>query len=119
MLRAAITLADESGIESLSMRKLGQELGVEAMSLYNHVANKDDLLNGIVDAVTSEIEVPPADVDWKEAIRRTAISSHDGPRAPPLGVQPHDATSPGQSRADAAGWSRSSERFARRVSRPT
>ena len=72
-----MTLADDGGIESLSMRKLGLALGVEAMSLYNHVANKDDLLDGIVDAVTSEIEVPPPDVDWKEAIRRTAISSHE------------------------------------------
>ncbi len=77
MLRAAISLADAGGIESLSMRKLGQELGVEAMSLYHHVANKDDLLDGIVDAVTREIEVPSDDADWKEAIRRTAISSHE------------------------------------------
>jgi AcrR family transcriptional regulator len=77
VLRAAIALADEGGIESLSMRKLGQQLGVEAMSLYNHVANKDDLLDGIVDAVTSKIEVPSGETDWKEAIRRTAISSHD------------------------------------------
>jgi AcrR family transcriptional regulator len=77
VLRAAIALADEGGIESLSMRKLGQQLGVEAMSLYNHVANKDDLLDGIVDAVTSQIEVPSGATDWKEAIRRTAISSHD------------------------------------------
>ena len=51
VLRAALALADQGGIESLSMRKLGQELGVEAMSLYNHVANKDDLLDGIVDLV--------------------------------------------------------------------
>ena len=77
VLRAAIALADQGGLESLSMRKLGQELGVEAMSLYHHVANKDDLLDGIVDAVTSEIEVPSSETDWKEAIRRTAISSHD------------------------------------------
>ena len=77
VLRAAIVLADEGGIESLSMRKLGQQLRVEAMSLYHHVANKDDLLDGIVDAVTSEIEVPSDETDWKEAIRRTAISSHD------------------------------------------
>jgi AcrR family transcriptional regulator len=76
VLRAAIALADEGGIDALSMRKLGQKLGVEAMSLYHHVANKDDLLDGIVDAVTSEIEVP-VDADWKEAIRRTAISSHE------------------------------------------
>jgi AcrR family transcriptional regulator len=77
VLRAAIALADEGGIESLSMRKLGQQLGVEAMSLYNHVANKDDLLDGIVDAVTSQIEVPSGGTDWKEEIRRTAVSSHD------------------------------------------
>src|SRR5215212_4121879 len=76
ILRAAIALADEGGIDALSMRKLGQELGVEAMSLYHHVANKDDLLDSIVDAVTSEIEVP-GDPDWKEALRRTAISSHE------------------------------------------
>jgi len=59
------------------MRKLGQELGVEAMSLYNHVANKDDLLDGIVEAVTGEIEVPCGEGDWKTEIRRTAISSHE------------------------------------------
>ena len=76
VLRAAVELADESGIESLSMRKLGQELGVEAMSLYNHVANKDDLLNGIVELVASEIEEPPDEADWKAALRQTAISSH-------------------------------------------
>ena len=58
VLRAAVELADEAGIESLSMRRLGQELGVEAMSLYNHVANKDDLLNGITDLVLGEIELP-------------------------------------------------------------
>ena len=77
VLRAALALADEGGIESLSMRKLGQELGVEAMSLYNHVANKDDLLDGIVEAVTSEIEEPSGGADWKTEIRRTAISSHE------------------------------------------
>jgi AcrR family transcriptional regulator len=77
VLRAAIELADEGGIESLSMRKLGQELGVEAMSLYNHVANKDDLLDGIVEAVTSEIDLPTDGAGWKAAIRQTAISSHE------------------------------------------
>ncbi len=58
MLRAAIALADAGGIEALSMRRLAQELGVEAMSLYNHVANKDEILDGIVDLVVSEIELP-------------------------------------------------------------
>jgi AcrR family transcriptional regulator len=76
VLRAAVALADENGIESLSMRRLGQELGVEAMSLYNHVANKDDLLNWITDLVLREIELPAA-ADWKEALRRHAISAHD------------------------------------------
>jgi AcrR family transcriptional regulator len=76
VLRAAVALADRSGIDSLSMRRLGQELAVEAMSLYNHVANKDDLLNGITDVVLSEIELP-AEGSWKEALRRHAISAHD------------------------------------------
>jgi AcrR family transcriptional regulator len=77
VLRAAIALADAGGIESVSMRKLGQELGVEAMSLYNHVANKDDIQNGIVEIVLGEIEVPAPGADWKTALRRTAISSHE------------------------------------------
>ncbi len=77
VLHAAIDLADQSGIESLSMRKLGQALGVEAMSLYNHVANKDDILNAIVEIVESDIELPSVGVDWKAALRRTAMSAHD------------------------------------------
>jgi len=77
VLHAAIVFADERGIEALSMRKLGQELGVEAMSLYNHVANKDDLLDGILDLVSGEIEVPAPGADWKEALRQTALSSHE------------------------------------------
>ncbi len=76
VLRAAMALADESGIEALSMRRLGQQLGVEAMSLYNHVANKDDILDGIVDVVVGEIEVPAGGDDWKSALRTSAISAH-------------------------------------------
>ena len=76
VLRAAIVLADETGIDALSMRRLGQELGVEAMSLYNHVANKDDILGGMVDIVVGEIELPAAG-DWQAAIRRTAISAYE------------------------------------------
>lgn len=76
VLRAAVELADEDGIDSLSMRRLGQRLGVEAMSLYNHVANKDDLHRGMVELVHAQIEPPPGGVGWKEAIRRTAVSSH-------------------------------------------
>ncbi len=77
VLRTALALADAGGIESLTMRKLGQELGVEAMSLYNHVANKDDIIDGIVAIVLAEIEVPSGEGDWKDEIRRTAISSHE------------------------------------------
>ena len=76
VLRAALTLADESGIEGLSMRKLAQQLGVEAMSLYNHVANKDDILDGIAELVAGEIEPPPEDADWKAALRHAAIATH-------------------------------------------
>ncbi len=78
VLSAAIALADEAGIESLSMRKLGQALGVEAMSLYNHVANKEEILNGIVDIVLGEFELPaPGGADWKAALRRTAMSAYE------------------------------------------
>jgi AcrR family transcriptional regulator len=88
VIRAAIGLADASGIESLSMRRLGQEVGVEAMSLYNHVANKDDILDGIVDMVFGEIALPSGGADWKPAMRRRAISAHEAllrhPWAPSL-----------------------------------
>lgn len=76
ILQTALRLADEGGIESLSMRKLARELGVEAMSLYNHVANKGDLVDGIVDLTLLEIELPE-DEDWDVAIRKCAISAHE------------------------------------------
>lgn len=76
ILRAAITLADREGIESLSMRQLAKELGVKAMSLYNHIANKDDLLDGMVDLVFAEIGLPLLfGFDWKAAMRKRAISA--------------------------------------------
>ena len=75
VLGAAVSLADEDGIEALTMRELGLRLGFEAMSLYNHVANKDDILDGMVDLVVSEIELPTDTVDWKAAMRRRAISA--------------------------------------------
>src|SRR5437660_12104900 len=75
VLRAAIKFANQSGLESLSMRKLGQGLGVEAMSLYNHVANKDDLLDGMVDIVFAEIGLPPSGADWRAAMRERAIAA--------------------------------------------
>jgi AcrR family transcriptional regulator len=76
VLRAGIDLADKGGLDAVSMRKLGQALRVEAMSLYKHVANKDDILDGIADLVMGDFEVPSRDVDWRTAIRRSAISAH-------------------------------------------
>jgi AcrR family transcriptional regulator len=77
VLRAAIALADERGAEELTMRKLAKELGVEAMSLYNHVANKTDLLDGMVDLVFSEIDAPASGGDWKAELRRRAVSTRE------------------------------------------
>jgi AcrR family transcriptional regulator len=74
VLHAALVVADRSGIEALSMRKLGEAVGVEAMSLYNHVANKDDLLDGMIDVVFGEIDLPSADDGWRPALRRRAVS---------------------------------------------
>jgi len=77
VLEKAIALADKEGIEALSMRKLGQALGVEAMSLYNHVANKGELVAGMVDHVVEQFELPDDEPRWDAAIRRCAISAHD------------------------------------------
>ena len=75
VLRAAIELADERGLEELTMRKLAGRLGVEAMSLYNHVAGKGDLLDGMIDLVFSEIDPPVAGGDWKAELRKRAVST--------------------------------------------
>src|SRR5438067_1588278 len=75
VLRAAIALTDQRGVAALSMRKLGQELEVEAMSLYNHVANKGDLLDGMVDLFFGEIGLPPRGGDWKTAMRQRAVAA--------------------------------------------
>src|SRR5882672_8708924 len=92
ILRAALDRADEGGIESLTMRKLGQTLGFEAMSLYNYVANKDDLIDGILDLVLSETEPPSLVGEWHTAIRSSAISVYQGltrhPWAGPLLMSP-------------------------------
>jgi len=92
ILQAALELADEGGIESLTMRKLGQTLGFEAMSLYNYVANKDDLIDGMLDRVLEETEPPSPAGDWTTAIRSSAISVHNGltrhPWACPLLMSP-------------------------------
>lgn len=70
-----MTLADAGGLDQLTMRRLAEALGVEAMSLYHHVANKDDILDGMVDRVFAEIELTPKTAAWKEAMRRRACSA--------------------------------------------
>lgn len=75
VLSAALHLADREGVAALSMRRLGQELGVEAMSLYNHVANKDEILAGLVDLVLAQIDVPSPGDAWRDAMRRRAVST--------------------------------------------
>ena len=83
ILAAALDLADENGIESLTMRKLGETLGFEAMSLYNHVANKGDLLDGMIDLVLAETESPSPSEEWDAAIRASALSVHHALRRHP------------------------------------
>ncbi len=76
VLQAAVGLADREGIEALSMRRVGHELGVEAMSLYNHIANKEDLLNGMLDVVVVEIDPPLEDEsDWRRVFHERALSA--------------------------------------------
>ena len=77
VLQVAMKLADQDGLESLSMRKLGQHLGVGPMALYYHFANKAEVVDGLVDLVFSEIEVPSGGGDWKAEMRERAISLHD------------------------------------------
>lgn len=77
VLGAAMELADREGLGALSMRRLAADLGVEAMSLYYHVRNKDDILGGIVDLALGEIELPSSGADWRSAVRQSAISYHD------------------------------------------
>jgi AcrR family transcriptional regulator len=75
VLGAAVALADAQGVEGLSMRKLAQELGVVPMALYKHVANKDELLDAMVDVVVGEIDPPAGGTDWKTAMRRRVLSA--------------------------------------------
>ena len=75
ILQAAVALADEGGVESLSMRRIAQVLDVVPMALYKHVANKDEMLDGMVDVVVREIDPPLADADWKTAIRERVLSA--------------------------------------------
>jgi AcrR family transcriptional regulator len=77
ILTAALDLADEGGVDAISMRRLGHQLGVEAMSLYNHVANKDDILDGLAEFVLGEIDTPSLEDDWKDGMRRRATSARE------------------------------------------
>jgi AcrR family transcriptional regulator len=84
VLRAAVSVADEHGIESLTMRRLAQEVGSEAMSLYYHVANKEDVLDGVVDLIANEIndvvdqlDIPSKGADWKQAVRSRILSARE------------------------------------------
>lgn len=75
VLRTAVALADDVGIESLNMRRLAQELGVVPMALYKHVANKDELLDGMVDVVVGQIHPPVPGAEWKNAVRQRILSA--------------------------------------------
>lgn len=77
VLLAAVELADAKGLQALSMRRIGQQLGVEAMSLYNHVANKDAILDGVVDLIVAKIALPTLDMPWREAMALRAWSARE------------------------------------------
>jgi AcrR family transcriptional regulator len=86
VLLEAVALADANGIGTLTMRRLADRLHVEPMSLYHHVANKEEILDGMVDAVFREIELPPTDAEWKAATRNRAISARDALRRHPWAI---------------------------------
>ena len=77
ILAAAVDIADERGVGAVTMREVASRLGVEAMSLYNHVANKDEILDGMADLVAEQFDLPEDVDDWREAMRRRAVSAHE------------------------------------------
>ena len=96
VLKAAVELADRGGLEKVSMRKLAEQLGAGAMSLYHHVPNKNALLDGMVDVVFSEIEAPALETDWKTALRKRAVSTRDALRRHPWALDVMESrTQPG------------------------
>ncbi|MBQ1093641.1 TetR/AcrR family transcriptional regulator [Streptomyces sp. B93] len=96
VIRTAMAVADEKGSAALTMRAIAAPLGVEAMSLYHHVAGREDILDGMVDAVFGEIELPPRDMDWKSAMRQRANSARAALRRHPWAVGLMDSrTRPG------------------------
>ncbi len=97
VLEAAVALADQDGLEGFSMRRLAQELGVVPMALYKHVANKDELLDGMVDIVFGEIESPAIHDDWRSAMRRRAISAREALKRHSWAIGVMETRSPGPS----------------------
>jgi AcrR family transcriptional regulator len=96
VLEAAMAVADEGGIDALTIRSLAQSLGVKPMSVYYYVANKDEILDGIIDLVFSEIELPTAGADWRTEMRRRADSARRVLRAHPWAIGLMESrTSPG------------------------
>ncbi|MEV6166726.1 TetR/AcrR family transcriptional regulator C-terminal domain-containing protein [Streptomyces sp. NPDC051954] len=93
VIRTAVTVADEKGSAALTMRAIAEPLGVEAMSLYHHVAGREDILDGMVDAVFGEIDLPPRDLDWKAAMRHRADSARAALRRHPWAIGLMDSRS--------------------------
>ncbi|MFJ8190009.1 TetR/AcrR family transcriptional regulator [Streptomyces sp. NPDC096094] len=93
VIRTAVAVADEKGVAALTMRAIAEPLGVEAMSLYHHVAGREDILDGMVDAVFGEIDLPPRDTDWKGAMRRRAVSARAVLRRHPWAIGLMDSRS--------------------------
>jgi AcrR family transcriptional regulator len=91
VIATAVQIADERGLGAITMRAVASRLGVEAMSLYNHVANKDDILDGMADFVAEQFDLPDDAADWREAMRRRAISAHEVFGAHPWGPTLFDA----------------------------
>jgi AcrR family transcriptional regulator len=93
VIRTAVAVADEKGSAALTMRAIAEPLGVEAMSLYHHVAGREDILDGMVDAVFGEIDLPPSDTDWKSAMRHRAVSARAALRRHPWAIGLMDSRS--------------------------
>ncbi|MFE9651091.1 TetR/AcrR family transcriptional regulator [Streptomyces sp. NPDC006365] len=93
VIRTAVAVADEKGSAALTMRAIAEPLGVEAMSLYHHVAGREDILDGMVDAVFGEIDLPPRDTDWKSAMRHRAVSARAVLRRHPWSIGLMDSRS--------------------------
>ena len=86
VVRAAVRIADEGGLEAVTMQRVAEQVGAEAMSLYRHVRNKEDLLDGIVDLVYAEMDLPRSGIDWRTAMRERAISARDVLRRHPWAI---------------------------------